>query len=524
MGNIQQRILAWWKSDREKQDHQRFQRTVKDFRLIFPALFTWTLTYYVMNGSLTAVWCLQLLGVMVVIASVSAYCASQRRASSSISSALSQQLFLSVLCVFTQFLVLLFGGYFHLPEVMAVSADDQVMVSGTVQSARPINDRVRLLKMDANSLKTPSEQHIFPAEVTLFSAEKIVAGEHIAVTGKLSQKNSEIRMKPVGEIQHFSTDGTSSLVTLKEQAQKSALSAMNADSAALLLGLSYGDDSSMTPATQSAFKIAGLTHLTAVSGANMSLIFMLIFRTGLCCGMNRKMLIIGGVGGTFGYGLLVGLDGSVIRAWAMGLLGAVALLRGSGKSNIPLLCCCVLVLLAIRPHLCHDLGFILSVVATAALLILGPALVQLMSLWMPIFCAELLAMTVSATLWTTPFIVMLSHMLTPYGVLANVLATPVVFPITLLGLIFLATQAFHWQLLEQLVLIPSAISTEWLLGVAHWIEKLPYSAVPLPDSPTTQLLSFLIVVVISGLIFGLHYRLVQAPQSIYTRQVHHGAA
>lgn len=524
MGNIQQRILAWWKSDREKQDHQRFQRTVKDFRLIFPALFTWALTYCVINGSLTAGWCLRLLGVMIVVASLSAYLVRRWEKSPILSAVIAQQLFLSALCVFTQFLVLLFGGYFHLPEVMIVSTDQQVTVSGTVQSARPINERVRLLKMDANSLKTSNEKHVFPAEVTLFSAEKIVAGEHLVVTGKLSQKNSEIRIKPVGKIHHFSTEKPNSLVTLKEQTQKSALSSMNADSAALLLGLSYGDDSSMTPATQSAFKIAGLTHLTAVSGANMSLIFMVIFRTGLCFGMNRKMLIIGGVGGTFGYGLLVGLDGSVIRAWAMGLLGAVALLRGSGKSNIPLLCSCVLVLLAIRPHLCHDFGFILSVVATAALLILGPALVQLMSLWMPIFCAELLAMTVSATLWTTPFIVMLSHMLTPYAVVANVLATPVVFPITLLGLIFLATQVFHWQLLEQLALIPSAISTQWLLGVAHWIEKLPYSAIALPESPTTQLSSFVIVAVISGLIFRLHRRLVQAPQSIYSRQVHHDAA
>ena len=119
----------------------------------------------------------------------------------------------------------------------------------------------------------------------------------------------------------------------------------------------------------------------------------------------------------------------------MGLLGAIALICGSGRFSSPMLWTAVIGLLMVEPRYALDFGFALSVTATASLIILAPALVSVFSIILPRQVAEILAIPISAALWCTPIMVLMVESYQTYSVPANILATLLVAPVTVLGLL-----------------------------------------------------------------------------------------
>ena len=68
------------------------------------------------------------------------------------------------------------------------------------------------------------------------------------------------------------------LSTLKEQLRTRALDTLDTESAALVLGTAYGDDSLMSSTAREEYKLSGLSHITAVSGANIAIVFLGAYR------------------------------------------------------------------------------------------------------------------------------------------------------------------------------------------------------------------------------------------------------
>lgn len=119
------------------------------------------------------------------------------------------------------------------------------------------------------------------------------------------------------------------------------------------------------------FRTAGLTHLTAVSGANVTIVCGAVL---LECGADR---LPGGSGlGCNGAGRLVVVvqpSASVPRAAVMGAVALVAVMSARRRQAIPALAGSVIILMLAAPQLSVDIGFALSVSATAALAVLAPA-------------------------------------------------------------------------------------------------------------------------------------------------------
>ena len=68
------------------------------------------------------------------------------------------------------------------------------------------------------------------------------------------------------------------LSTVKEQLRTRALDTLGTESAALVLGTAYGDDSLMSSTAREEYKLSGLSHITAVSGANIAIVFLGAYR------------------------------------------------------------------------------------------------------------------------------------------------------------------------------------------------------------------------------------------------------
>lgn len=262
------------------------------------------------------------------------------------------------------------------------------------------------------------------------------------------------------------TPRPSTLQDLKSQLSSHAAQILGHDSAAIVLGTAYGDDSLMSRTVREEYKLSGLSHITAVSGANIAIIFLIAYRlllgirpyriTSLYLHLHpqktkkqpgkippiiRKLsllsiphraMVLTGISAVLAYATLLEHEGSVIRSLTMGLLGALTMLRGSGRHSLAALQVTVLICLLAAPYLTLDAGFTLSVTATASLILLGPPLTRLLTRYIPTNLAQIIATPIAASLWCTPIILSISGTIPLYTVPANIAAAPLT-PISMLA-------------------------------------------------------------------------------------------
>lgn len=200
----------------------------------------------------------------------------------------------------------------------------------------------------------------------------------------------------------------------------------------LASALISGDKKNLPWAIKNNFRDAGLSHLLAVSGYNVALIVSAI--SGLIKGRVGKKLefvIIASV--VISFVLLAGAKAPVIRAGIMGSLAALALKSGRASSGKRALLLAVTVMLAINPTLLvFDIGFELSVAATASILLLGPHLrKKLQRLTDFAGLRTNLATALAANVGVLPLVTIVFLKLPLYALLSNLLVVPFIPPIML---------------------------------------------------------------------------------------------
>jgi competence protein ComEC len=206
------------------------------------------------------------------------------------------------------------------------------------------------------------------------------------------------------------------------------------EQAALVPALVDGDDAGLDPGLEADFATTGLTHLTAVSGTNLTLVvgFLLVLAR-WCRVRGRWLLLVAGLG-IVGFVLLARTEPSVVRAAAMGTVGLLALGSNGRQRALRGLGVAVVAVLLVQPGLATSAGFALSVLATAGIVVLAPGWRDRLARWLPRWLAEAVAVPAAAQLACTPVVAALSGQVSLVAVLANLLVAPVVGPATVLGL------------------------------------------------------------------------------------------
>lgn len=118
---------------------------------------------------------------------------------------------------------------------------------------------------------------------------------------------------------------------------------------ALLPGIVLGDRSQQDAELTDAMRVAGLTHMTVVSGTHTSLVMGALLGLLRLSGAPRWSVPPVLLAGLVLYVLLVQPAPSVIRAAVMGSIGALAVFAGRGRASSALLCVCVILLLVYDP-------------------------------------------------------------------------------------------------------------------------------------------------------------------------------
>lgn len=257
--------------------------------------------------------------------------------------------------------------------------------------------------------------------------------------------------------------------------------ALPGDQATVLPALVLGDTSAVSGVRVAEFRAAGLLHLMAVSGANVTIVCGAVLLTAGLAG--PRTAVLAAVPALAGFVLIVQPSASVLRAAVMGSIGLLAVLTARRRQALPALAAAVLVLLAVAPHLAVDIGFALSTVATAALVLIAPAWSRRLTArgW-PKPLADALAVCAAAQLCTAPLVAAAMGTLSLVAVAANIAVTAAVAPITVLGTAAAALTGLWPPAADLLIRLTGPLL--WaLLWVARHAAAVPGAVVAVPAGP-----------------------------------------
>jgi competence protein ComEC len=270
-----------------------------------------------------------------------------------------------------------------------------------------------------------------------------------------------------------------------------------AEPRALVPALVLGDTSRLDEGLSEDFKSVGLTHLTAVSGANLTLLLAFLLTAARWVGVRGLNLRIVGFAGVIIFVALCRTEPSVLRAAAMGLVALAALGSGSRAAGVRNLAVASTLLLLLDPFLSRSIGFTLSVLASAGIIWWARRWTVIISRWLPLIIAESIAVPLAAQIATTPVLAALSGRVSMSGLIANALAGPFVGPATVLGF-----AAAGGSLISEPLAAVLGFGAAWAAQMIIWVARigsqLPGSEWHLPVTPLT-----LIWLSVSSLVVGL---------------------
>ncbi len=257
--------------------------------------------------------------------------------------------------------------------------------------------------------------------------------------------------------------------------------------ASLAAGLLFGLRRNIPAGILDDFNRAGLTHLLAISGYNITLmitIFGLAFKAAA-----RRVRFFGILGGIFLFLLFTGFSASVIRAAWMGFFVILASAVGRKANGLLILLWSGFVMVFLNPRmLLSDLSFELSFTATLGLILIMPVFEKFLEdkkkfpRWkewfrrLPDFVREGLLVTMAAQVFTTPIILYYFGRFSVIAPVANIIFLPLV-PFIMFFSFFALMFSFVFFPLAQLMVAISWVLIQFLVLGVHVVAHVPFASV-----------------------------------------------
>lgn len=252
-------------------------------------------------------------------------------------------------------------------------------------------------------------------------------------------------------------------------------------SASLLSAIILGSRRGLPPELVDAFNATGLTHLIAISGAQITLVVGLLVALLPYLGVHRRVGFYLTTAALVAYLTLIGAPASAVRAGIMGWLLQFAYHVGRAAQAWRLLLYAAVAMVALNPKILRDdVGFQLSVAAVAGLIYLQPVLERVLR-WVPEAkgLRVALAMTLAANVFTLPLVSAQFGRVSVVSPLANLLVFPIPAFAMMAGAAALVPAmvlpaGFAWA-----VFLPVHLPLQFLVAVAETMARWPISVLTL---------------------------------------------
>lgn len=225
------------------------------------------------------------------------------------------------------------------------------------------------------------------------------------------------------------------IYAVREQARDVVNRLLPSPQAPLLNGILLGDESAISATVRDAFQRTGTSHVIAISGANIVVIIRVLMGL-LQPGLGRRRAAWVTLVAVAVYTVLVGATASVVRAALMGGLAIVAAQTGRRVHGLTTLAFAAWLMTLWNPFTAWDIGFQLSVAATAGLVLfshdfehgleallrrlLRAETARRVTRWL----SEPVAVSLAAQVATLPLTVLYFGQLSIASLLANALIVP----------------------------------------------------------------------------------------------------
>jgi competence protein ComEC len=263
---------------------------------------------------------------------------------------------------------------------------------------------------------------------------------------------------------------------------------------ALFRGLVVGDDRDQPPEMVERFRASGLSHLTAVSGQNVS--FLLAASGPLLRRLRPWARWVATIGLIAWFVALTRYEPSIVRAGVMAGLSSTAFVLGRERTPVRILAVAVAGLVLVDPLLVWSVGFWLSVGATFGVSGIGPFIAHRLARirWMRRWALPL-GVTLGAQIGVAVPSVLVFERLPLVSIPANLLAVPVAGAVMLYGLP--AGLVAGWvPPVAPVVMFPARFGTRWVDTVAAIGSRLE-------PGPPGQFVGWLVVATAVVVLLGI---------------------
>ena len=194
---------------------------------------------------------------------------------------------------------------------------------------------------------------------------------------------------------------------------------------AVIAAMAMGDKSALNQETKEAYSISGTSHILAVSGLHIGIIFQLIIL--LLGGKRRsKLTIILSTTIVWAYVIFIGFPASAVRAATMLSIYSMVLLSLRPDPTLNTLALAYIIMVLVNPFNIFDIGFQMSFLAVGSILLFYPLFFCLLSSHSNIIRAiwGLFCVSLAAQIGTLPLIVFYFGRISCYSLITSFIAMP----------------------------------------------------------------------------------------------------
>lgn len=194
---------------------------------------------------------------------------------------------------------------------------------------------------------------------------------------------------------------------------------------AVIAAMAMGDKSALSQETKEVYSISGTSHILAVSGLHIGIIFQLIIL--LLGGKRRsKLTIILSTTIVWAYVIFIGFPASAVRAATMLSIYSMVLLSLRPDPTLNTLALAYIIMVLVNPFNIFDIGFQMSFLAVGSILLFYPLFFCLLSSHSNIIRAiwGLFCVSLAAQIGTLPLIVFYFGRISCYSLITSFIAIP----------------------------------------------------------------------------------------------------
>lgn len=265
------------------------------------------------------------------------------------------------------------------------------------------------------------------------------------------------------------------LLWAKHQLKRGVNESLPAPQNSLLVAILLGDQSGLGAAMKEKLNVSGLRHLSAVSGAHVTIMAGIIAPFFIWLGWRRQKALWAAIVFVWLFVAMIGLPASAVRAAVMGSLAIFAKIIGRPGDTLRIVAIAAAAMIWQNPLILRfDVGFQLSFLAVLGMICFARPIERKLKFipQNPAFIRQGLAVAIAAQIFTLPILIYNFGYTSAYGLFANVLVEPLVAFITIYGFALAALAAAN-PIMGWIMFFPAWLALSYLLAVNDFFANLP---------------------------------------------------